>query len=533
MAEQIVIGRIQMRRRVAVLWSALNEILKEGEIGVVIDTNPIKFKIGDGFTPWNDLPFAQGEIPQGQYAGRATPSMNPGTQTTPVYYTANQAGTYTNFGGVILPANSQGYINWTGSVWTIDYFTMTLDNYLQKTGINTRPGGKNEANTARVVQGSINSLGNLGSTTNVNRKSIVGQPVISGQHYKLSGMAFASGKSIAFKNASNVLVGTVITGSAIPASLTAPTGAVTVDYTVRLDEANDAGWVNLQWEKGDVATSYEAYIPLAYSIDGKSFSAKALEAGNSVTDPVDSFNATNKGWVEVNTLLISAIKSRAISLNLFNPKRLDYNGDWSEGGFLYDYAISNITGNLTPSPGWITAITRMTKFPIPTPYAFGGINLGGTGNSSFYKRSPSEGLPNTDHKYNGTFNSGDTKTYTSDADSKYLGVTIRRPLDADSVWQGTARVNEGSVLQPYDVFKQEAYEMAGRSLASSGGGGQTFDQDLNKADSPEFVDLSVSSLQTGALIALLPEGAGTPPVGVVIGDAWIDTTNDSIKVRRV
>lgn len=52
---QIVIDRIQVKRGTAARWTELNYPLRTGEFGFETDTN--KFKIGDGFTPWNDLDY--------------------------------------------------------------------------------------------------------------------------------------------------------------------------------------------------------------------------------------------------------------------------------------------------------------------------------------------------------------------------------------------------------------------------------------------------------------------------------------------
>lgn len=46
---------IKLRRDVSFDWTAKNSVLREGEPGVELDTG--RFKIGDGFTPWLDLPY--------------------------------------------------------------------------------------------------------------------------------------------------------------------------------------------------------------------------------------------------------------------------------------------------------------------------------------------------------------------------------------------------------------------------------------------------------------------------------------------
>jgi len=57
---------IQAKRASKARWEAFNPILKEGEIGYEkpYPGSSGKFKIGDGVTPWNDLPYftpVQGE----------------------------------------------------------------------------------------------------------------------------------------------------------------------------------------------------------------------------------------------------------------------------------------------------------------------------------------------------------------------------------------------------------------------------------------------------------------------------------------
>lgn len=49
---------IQNRRGTAAQWVSVNPVLSSGEIGVETDT--LKFKIGDGVTVWADLKYAGG-----------------------------------------------------------------------------------------------------------------------------------------------------------------------------------------------------------------------------------------------------------------------------------------------------------------------------------------------------------------------------------------------------------------------------------------------------------------------------------------
>ena len=49
------IETLQVRRDTSLIWAEKNPPLRSGEIGFETDTN--KFKIGDGFTAWNDLAY--------------------------------------------------------------------------------------------------------------------------------------------------------------------------------------------------------------------------------------------------------------------------------------------------------------------------------------------------------------------------------------------------------------------------------------------------------------------------------------------
>lgn len=59
MASQYITTTFLLRRGTAAAWKKNNILLKAGEPGFETDTN--KLKIGDGKTPWNDLPYQHEE----------------------------------------------------------------------------------------------------------------------------------------------------------------------------------------------------------------------------------------------------------------------------------------------------------------------------------------------------------------------------------------------------------------------------------------------------------------------------------------
>lgn len=67
-------GKFKQRIDTAANWTALNPVLLAGEMGVELG-NPLKFKIGDGTTPWNSNPVYF--LPGGGTTGGGTGDMTP------------------------------------------------------------------------------------------------------------------------------------------------------------------------------------------------------------------------------------------------------------------------------------------------------------------------------------------------------------------------------------------------------------------------------------------------------------------------
>ena len=54
-----VVSIFQFKRGTEARWEEVNPTLKQGEPGFVYNKN--KLKIGDGVTPWRDLPYVEGK----------------------------------------------------------------------------------------------------------------------------------------------------------------------------------------------------------------------------------------------------------------------------------------------------------------------------------------------------------------------------------------------------------------------------------------------------------------------------------------
>lgn len=71
--------QIQLRRGLSTEWTTTNPILADGEMAVETDT--LKFKVGNGVTDWNTLPYASGATgaqgPTGPTGAQGAYGMNP------------------------------------------------------------------------------------------------------------------------------------------------------------------------------------------------------------------------------------------------------------------------------------------------------------------------------------------------------------------------------------------------------------------------------------------------------------------------
>ena len=56
MAKKIIKAQMKQRQDTKANWAAANPVLLDGELGMVSDDRNL-YKVGDGRTAWNDLPF--------------------------------------------------------------------------------------------------------------------------------------------------------------------------------------------------------------------------------------------------------------------------------------------------------------------------------------------------------------------------------------------------------------------------------------------------------------------------------------------
>lgn len=101
--------QIQYRRGTALEWSAANTVLAIGEPGYETDSG--RFKVGDGSTAWNSLPYSSGLpapiLPTFTYQGSVT------TYTGKGRFYLDRAGTLTLLRASLGTASSSGAVGVT------------------------------------------------------------------------------------------------------------------------------------------------------------------------------------------------------------------------------------------------------------------------------------------------------------------------------------------------------------------------------------------------------------------------------------
>ena len=121
-----------------------------------------------------------------QYAGIATPTTNPGTPDQNVYYLAATAGTYTNFGGIVLDDGDVAIIKGSGTTWTKEdtgVATMETVNRLQQLSVLLKP----IVNLSKsIVRGYV--YNNSGSIAQSSVWNYVIVPVSPNTRYYISGI---------------------------------------------------------------------------------------------------------------------------------------------------------------------------------------------------------------------------------------------------------------------------------------------------------------------------------------------------------
>ena len=138
--------RIQLRRDSALGWSTNNPILASGEIGIELSPTPaqiVLFKVGDGITAWNSLPYQNASFSGATLGANAFT----GQQDAPSFASALFKGKVTNL--------SVGPGTQSLNLTSYDYFNLLLTGAttLTLTGIPTLTNSEYTGFVVNVKQG--------------------------------------------------------------------------------------------------------------------------------------------------------------------------------------------------------------------------------------------------------------------------------------------------------------------------------------------------------------------------------------------
>lgn len=112
-------------------WNTNELILYKGEIALVGDPDRVyNIKIGNGVKKFRDLPYMVDYV-NGLYTGVVTPQSQVPSGVNNVFLVSEQ-GTYTNFGGVVLPKDNIGIIYKNGNNFTIQLIPIVSEEKLQE-----------------------------------------------------------------------------------------------------------------------------------------------------------------------------------------------------------------------------------------------------------------------------------------------------------------------------------------------------------------------------------------------------------------
>lgn len=159
--------KIQFRRGTASEWTAANPILSQGEAGYEYDTG--RFKVGNGLTPWNTLPYSSGVTgPTGpSVTGPTGPTGAASTVTGPTGQQGPQGPTGPQ--GITGPTGAQGVTGPTGPTGSVGPTgpTGATGAASTVTGPTGPTGAQGPQGVPIKLKGSVSVVGNLPPTGNV------------------------------------------------------------------------------------------------------------------------------------------------------------------------------------------------------------------------------------------------------------------------------------------------------------------------------------------------------------------------------
>lgn len=456
------------------------------------------------------------------------------------------SGTYTQSGGpdIVVPSGNMGILSWDGNEWSlsqsVDMPEQTADGVIEN--------GNNKATSGDTVYRAIAPLTALieGGSYTIGDTDFSSYNTNNTQEYTFFQRLYP------VVQAGNVVLIRVNLHRAGDIALytVKPTGALqTFEYTAKVVVTGVVGYnefvVNLPIEK-------DGLVGVGQLMGGGLLTTKTVTEGlwldgnpdRSIGSPVTMSNSNRAAAIgfdfEINGLedQISEIDIKAdniqsevnTAIKVYDLTIEPATNMFDTTNIVNDRYVSN-TGSIQNVAGWQFILINVSGVADGADITLNGIEPSMPYYAAFYTTDDPNivDLTNMIAGSNVTFN-GNPNTIQKPAGAVGLGITIKRPANTSAAYE-FATINLGATPIPYEpgssgnVVKILDYNI-------EGSGGEAYDQSLNTTDNVQFNSVTVVSFETDVLVAELPEGAGTPPLEVAIGQAWIDTTDDTIKVRR-
>lgn len=381
------------------------------------------------------------------------------------------------------------------------------------------------------VNKNIASNGNIGSTAGY--KSVIGLPISANTQYTVGGFLGINTKYLAFADAGGVVVGTPKILTTVPVIVTSPPTAVTMRFTIKsASEADDTGWKNKAFIFTPTAFAKGTG---AFSVIGKNFVAKFLSNDNQVTDPTTDYNAVNLKYFNLN-----AIRETDLTI--------DPSSNLAKTSLIVSDFFIDSSGVFGAGSGWKVIAIPVVAGQVLT---FGNFTIDTGGYSSFYSAVGGSML-----QFNGSYTSGALpKTVTAPSGATILYIDLARPTNIPANYE-FATVNLGTDLLPYENPAGVIIAIKGIPI---GGGSSNVTKFSDLTDVPTYTgnagkvliindyedaviasggfvkensDAVLNSLEVQVLRVNRPVGAGIIPIGVAIGDEWVDSSAGGVvKVR--
>lgn len=237
--------------------------------------------------------------PSSTLKGIATPSTVPNPGTGQEYWITAQAGTYTNFGGLVVNSSSVAYLAWNGSSWALSQTTITLTDYLLKSSIQLFTGtnifDKNTMYRIGMLWGTTNGSNQTGATWASTTKMVV----LPSTAYVMSG--YGNRSDVSLYDASGVWISQASKSNVIGGiTFTTPSNC----YFVGINLTNTSQFSiddTFQLQLGSVVTPYEPYNQTITGIDG-----------HDIRNSTEDFYTTN----QIDSLYTPGLKNRQVTVKI-------------------------------------------------------------------------------------------------------------------------------------------------------------------------------------------------------------------------